>query len=111
MNRKAFLSSLFMTTVGLGSLQSLLNAPFFIPEKEIKNRLTKILKQTEGLKIDWLKFTWKEHLTKDLGMDDLDVVEFIMNIEKEFNILIPDEVAETLMTMSDVIAYLKKVLV
>ncbi|MCS7072869.1 MAG: acyl carrier protein [Bacteroidia bacterium] len=45
--------------------------------------------------------------TNDLGADSLDTVELIMEFEKEFNILIPDEAAEKIITVGDAIAYLE----
>lgn len=42
----------------------------------------------------------------DLGMDSLDVVELIMAFEEEFIIEIPDEVAERMRTVRDIVVYL-----
>jgi len=42
----------------------------------------------------------------DLGADSLDIVELVMEFEKEFNIEIPDEDAEKLRTVGDALAYL-----
>ncbi len=44
----------------------------------------------------------------DLGADSLDVVELIMAFEEEFGIEIPDEDAEKIQTVGDVINYLKE---
>ena len=44
----------------------------------------------------------------DLGADSLDSVELIMGFEEEFNIDIPDEDAEKIKTVGDVVAYIKK---
>ena len=46
--------------------------------------------------------------TNDLGADSLDTVELIMEFEKEFNILIPDEAAEKIITVGDAISYLEE---
>ena len=43
----------------------------------------------------------------DLNADSLDVVEMIMALEEEFNITIPDEDAERIRTVGDVIEYVK----
>ena len=43
---------------------------------------------------------------EDLGADSLDIVELVMEFEKEFNIDIPDEDAEKLRTVGDAIKYL-----
>ncbi|MCY4172091.1 MAG: acyl carrier protein [Bacteroidetes bacterium] len=44
--------------------------------------------------------------TDDLGADSLDTVELIMEFEKEFEISIPDEDAETIATVGNAIDYL-----
>jgi acyl carrier protein len=44
----------------------------------------------------------------DLGADSLDVVSLIMGLESEFNINIPDEDAEKLLTVNDIITYINK---
>ncbi len=44
----------------------------------------------------------------DLGADSLDIVELVMEFEKEFNIDIPDEEAEKLRTVGDAIEYLNE---
>lgn len=42
----------------------------------------------------------------DLGADSLDIVELIMRFEDEFGIEIPDEKAEKIKTVSDVVKYI-----
>ena len=42
----------------------------------------------------------------DLGADSLDIVELIMAFEEEFGIEIPDEAAETIKTVQDVVSYI-----
>lgn len=46
-------------------------------------------------------------LIEDLGADSLDIVELVMAMEEEFETEIPDEEAEKIRTVSDVISYLK----
>ena len=46
--------------------------------------------------------------TNDLGADSLDTVELIMEFEKEFNIAIPDDQAETIQTVGDAVSYIEK---
>ena len=43
----------------------------------------------------------------DLGADSLDIVELLMALEEEFDIEIPDEEAEKLVTVGDVVEYIK----
>ena len=45
--------------------------------------------------------------TNDLGADSLDTVELIMEFEKEFNISIPDDQAESISTVGEAISYLE----
>ncbi len=44
----------------------------------------------------------------DLGADSLDVVEMVMALEEEFEIEIPDEDAEKLVSVQDVVDYVEK---
>ena len=44
----------------------------------------------------------------DLGADSLDIVELIMAFEEEFGIEIPDEAAEKIKTVQDVISYIEQ---
>jgi acyl carrier protein len=53
------------------------------------------------------KLTPEASFIEDLGADSLDIVELVMEFEKEFNIDIPDEDSEKLRTVGDVIAYLE----
>ncbi len=43
----------------------------------------------------------------DLGADSLDIVELVMAMEEEFDIEIPDDDAEKIQTVKDVISYVK----
>ncbi len=44
----------------------------------------------------------------DLGADSLDIVELIMALEEEFDIEIPDSDAEKVVTVNDVVEYIKE---
>lgn len=48
-------------------------------------------------------------LVDDLGFDSLDEVEFVMILEKEFGILIPDEQAEKIKTVEDAVGIVCKI--
>jgi acyl carrier protein len=52
------------------------------------------------------KLTDDASFMDDLGADSLDIVELVMEFEKEFNIDIPDEEAEKLRTVGDALKYL-----
>lgn len=62
----------------------------------------------EKLGVDESEVTPEASFTNDLGADSLDTVELIMEFEKEFNVSIPDEQAETIQTVGQAIDYLKK---
>ncbi len=59
------------------------------------------------LGVDAAQITPQASFTNDLGADSLDTVELVMEFEKAFNIQIPDEDAEKITTVGDVINYLK----
>lgn len=71
----------------------------------IKNRVMNII--SERLDIDRDDIHSYSRLIDDLGADSLDAVELIMEMEKEFNITIPDSEAEKICTVGDVINYIK----
>lgn len=58
------------------------------------------------LGVDPNKITEKSAFTNDLGADSLDVVEFVMAVENEFNIAISDEDAGKLVTVGDAVKYI-----
>jgi acyl carrier protein len=59
------------------------------------------------LGVDAAQVTPEASFTNDLGADSLDTVELVMEFEKAFNIQIPDEDAEKISSVGDVINYLK----
>ncbi len=60
------------------------------------------------LEVDVKNLTPEAKFIEDLGADSLDIVELVMEFEKEFNIDIPDEDAEKLRTVGDALGYLKE---
>lgn len=60
----------------------------------------------EKLGVDEAKVVETADFINDLGADSLDVVEFIMEVEKEFSITIPDEDAAQLKTVADAVKYI-----
>ena len=55
------------------------------------------------------KITLETSLTNDLEADSLDAVEIIMALEEEYDIEIPDEVAEEFKTVGDIVRYVEDV--
>ncbi|MEG0133532.1 MAG: acyl carrier protein [Clostridium sp.] len=64
-------------------------------------------KIAEQLSIDEDEITMEAGFVDDLGADSLDIVELIMALEEEFDIEIPDEDAEKITTVGDVVDYIK----
>ena len=52
--------------------------------------------------------TMEASFIDDLGADSLDIVEFVMALEEEFDIEIPDADAEKVVSVSDVVEYIKE---
>ena len=52
--------------------------------------------------------TMEASFIDDLGADSLDIVELIMALEEEFDIEIPDADAEKVVTVGDVVEYIKE---
>ena len=53
------------------------------------------------------KISSDSHFIEDLGADSLDTVELIMQFEEDFNIEIPDEDAEKILTVNQAYDYIK----
>ena len=72
-----------------------------------------ILEKVKGIIIEQLgvtdtAVTMEASFIDDLGADSLDIVELIMAIEEEFDIEIPDSDAEKVVTVGDVVDYIKE---
>ena len=71
----------------------------------IAEKVTRII--VDKLGVDEKEVTPTASFTNDLGADSLDTVELIMEFEKEFDISIPDESAEKILTVGDAITFLE----
>ncbi|OQR75189.1 acyl carrier protein [Tropilaelaps mercedesae] len=69
----------------------------------IQDRVMLVLKLYD--KIDADKLRVESHLVNDMGLDSLDCVEVIMAIEDEFGFEIPDQDAEKLLRVADIVRY------
>lgn len=68
---------------------------------EVSSRLNDVLVSELGLDADKIKDD--AHFEEDLDVDSLGVVELLMALEDEFDIKIPDEEAESIMTVGQAI--------
>ena len=75
-------------------------------------RVKMVFDNVKNMIIDQLKVsendvTMETDLINDLGADSLDAVELIMAIEEEYELTIPDEEAEKMRTVGDIVKYLE----
>ncbi len=61
----------------------------------------------EQLDCDPAEVKEESKFIEDLGADSLDVVELVMALEEKFDIEIPDEDAENILTVADAIKYIE----
>ena len=61
----------------------------------------------DSLSCDESQVTMEANLKDDLEADSLDAVELIMQIEEEFEVEIPDEVASNMKTVKDIVDYIE----
>lgn len=73
----------------------------------MEDKVIEIIKRQLSIDED-TDITSKTVLAKDLNADSLDAVEIIMALEDEFGVEIPDEEAEKLKTVGDIVNYIKE---
>ena len=73
--------------------------------EEIAERIKSIIVEQLGVSME--EVTREASFIEDLGADSLDIVELIMALEEEYDIEIPDEDAEKIQTVQDVISYVE----
>jgi acyl carrier protein len=73
---------------------------------DIGDRVKKIV--IEHLGVDADKVQDNASFIDDLGADSLDTVELVMAFEEEFGVEIPDDAAETILTVGDAVKFLEK---
>ena len=72
---------------------------------DIGGRVKKIV--VEHLGVEPEKVTDQASFIDDLGADSLDTVELVMAFEEEFGCEIPDDAAETILTVGDAVKFLE----
>ena len=71
----------------------------------LEDRVSAII--VEQLGVTKEELTPRASFIDDLGADSLDIVELVMAMEEEFDIEIPDDDAEKIQTIKDVVSYVK----
>ena len=75
-------------------------------EKSIEEKVKDII--VEQLGVNPEQVTPTASIIEDLGADSLDTVELVMAFEEEFGVEVPDEDAEKLQSVGDVIKYIEE---
>ena len=73
---------------------------------DVEQRVKKLVLQHLGVEPD--KVVDNANFIDDLGADSLDTVELVMAFEEEFGVEIPDDAAETIVTVGDAVRFLEK---
>ena len=73
---------------------------------DVAERVKKIV--VEHLGVDAGKVSEAASFIHDLGADSLDTVELVMAFEEEFGVEIPDDAAETILTVGDAVKFIEK---
>nr|TFG52218.1 MAG: acyl carrier protein [Hyphomicrobiales bacterium] len=73
---------------------------------DVAERVKKIV--VEHLNVDAEKVTDAASFIEDLGADSLDTVELVMAFEEEFGVEIPDDAAESIVTVGDATKFIEK---
>lgn len=72
----------------------------------VEQRVKEII--VEQLGVEQNQVTTGAKFVEDLGADSLDTVELVMALEEEFNLEIPDEDAEKIVSVGDAVNYIEK---
>lgn len=73
---------------------------------ELQEKVIKLI--SDATKVELTKISPDTSFTDDLNLDSLDMVELMMKMEDDFGVEIPEEDAEGLKTVKDVVSYLQK---
>jgi acyl carrier protein len=71
-------------------------------------KLQKII--AEALNVDTEEVTWDTTFVDDLGADSLDIFQIVMGIEEEFDIEIPTEEVEQIVSVGDAVEQIKRLI-
>jgi len=73
-------------------------------DKSVEEKVKDIIVEQLGVNAEQVVLSAK--FIEDLGADSLDTVELVMAFEEEFNVEVPDEDAEKLQSVGDVVTYI-----
>jgi len=74
--------------------------------QDVESKVKEII--IDKLGVDESEVVADANFTNDLGADSLDTVELIMEFEKDFDLSIPDEDAESISTVGDAVKYIQE---
>ena len=77
-------------------------------QNEMQKKIVDIIANQLGVEKEIV--TAEANVVDDLGADSLDVVELVMALEEAFDLEIPDDEAEKIRTVKDILEYLSKML-
>ena len=77
-----------------------------LPRQKFLNKVKQIIESK--LSIASGDYRNEERFQEDLGCDSLDIVDLIMECERQFNISIPDDDVDKIRTVQDLIDYVKE---
>jgi acyl carrier protein len=66
------------------------------------------MEKPEHLRVDASRVIPEASFTNDLGADSLDAIELVMAFEETFNVGIPEDAVETIITVKDAIDYIER---
>jgi acyl carrier protein len=86
-----------------------MNSAIFSERWTIIMDILQVIKEilAKQLKVDVDTIDENTNIVADLGADSLDVVEMLMTIEEEYDVVVPDEVVTTFVTVGDVARYVE----
>jgi acyl carrier protein len=86
-----------------------MNSAIFSERWTIIMEILEVIKEilSKQLKVDVDTIDENTNIVADLGADSLDVVEMLMTIEEEYDVVVPDDVVTTFVTVGDVARYVE----
>lgn len=86
-----------------------MNSAIFSERWTIIMEILEVIKEilSKQLKVDMSEIDENTNIVADLGADSLDVVEMLMTIEEEYDVVVPDDVVTTFVTVGDVARYVE----